>query len=892
MYLLNKFESLLAQKTQVGGKAYNLAKLEKCKVITPDWFCITSDYFQIIIDKNARLRELIEMYTNLTTLDTLAQLIKDIHFEIDQCDIDIIDAVEQRLKEGMHYAVRSSAADEDGAHFSFAGQLESFLYVQGKDKIAQAIKDCFKSNFSTTALTYRFKNNIHHTTPKMAVIIQEMIDPEKSGVMFTANPINGHRDQMLISANFGQGEGVVSGECNTDEYTIDDNGKITHEIREKDFKIIADYDLKTTKKIAVSGEEVNAHVLTDEEIKKLQKLALSILSLKKSPQDIEFCFREGQIYIVQTRDITSLPKDKRADFLNVFDNSNIQESFNGVTTPLTFSYASKMYYKVYHQLLGLSGLSEDELKKHEKRHKNMIALIEGRVFYNIQSWYKGLLLLPSFNQSKEDMEKMMGITDPVDFIEDKELTFSQKLAMLPNMFRCFGSLLWYFSKIDKVVADFMSDFYKVYNNIDFANLNRMNLVQLYELTEELDKKITDKWHAPLINDFYVMMMNGKMYRWMTKLEVNNPDITLGNLLSGEHDIASTQPTKELLKISDAIKKWKKEEIEEFISTPNENVMDYFYINAREIFDMCQEYIQNYGDRTIGELKLESLSLREDPNFLISILKNYVQKENLSYKEFIANELELRNSEEEIIRPFIKKKLSFFARRKFYKDLAKLRKAIRYRENTRLLRTKSFGISRQIYREMGNQFALFDIINSPEDIFYLTLSEIEELKDGRIVQRNLKKLIDLRKEEYLSYEHNEPRHHFKTHGFVHVANKFEYDGNTEYDPDAALTGIGCYPGKISGEVALLFKPDEGIDVNDKILCTVRTDPGWAPLFPSIKGLLVEKGSTLSHSAVIARELKIPTIVGVPNITKIIQNGQNIEMDCEKGIIVLDNEEVQE
>ena len=241
MYLLSKHESLLAQKSQIGGKAYNLAKLEKCRVITPDWFCVSSDYFQEMIEQNPKLKSLIDNYTKLTDLHGLKDLIADIHKEIDQCEITIISEVNERIKAGLHYAIRSSAADEDGTHFSFAGQLESFLYVQGSDKIATAIRDCFKSNYSLTALTYRFKNDIHHTPPRMAVIIQEMIDPDKSGVLFTANPINGRRDEMLISANFGQGEGVVSGECNTDEYTIDDNDKIENTIREKDYKIIADY---------------------------------------------------------------------------------------------------------------------------------------------------------------------------------------------------------------------------------------------------------------------------------------------------------------------------------------------------------------------------------------------------------------------------------------------------------------------------------------------------------------------------------------------------------------------------------------------------------------------------------------------------------------------------
>ncbi len=255
---------------------------------------------------------------------------------------------------------------------------------------------------------------------------------------------------------------------------------------------------------------------------------------------------------------------------------------------------------------------------------------------------------------------------------------------------------------------------------------------------------------------------------------------------------------------------------------------------------------------------------------------------MSLSDYLSNEKELRIKTEKVVFSDIKKRLGSKKLKKFKKLLNNTRKGVKYRENMRLMRTRVFGLSREIYLEMGRQFQTYGVLDHHRDIFYLTLDELERYRMGRSVQTNLNSLVNARKAEYQSYDKNdEPAYHFHTSGPVYLGNKFQYPYQKESSSE--LKGLGCYPGVVEEEVATIFSPDAIDDINGKIVCTLRTDPGWAPIFPMIKGLIVERGSMLSHSAVIARELGIPTIVGVPDITKKLATGDLIRMDGELGTI---------
>ena len=203
---------------------------------------------------------------------------------------------------------------------------------------------------------------------------------------------------------------------------------------------------------------------------------------------------------------------------------------------------------------------------------------------------------------------------------------------------------------------------------------------------------------------------------------------------------------------------------------------------------------------------------------------------------------------------------------------------------RLTRTRAFGLSRMIYRALGRRLVEVGRLKEEEDIFYLTVDELEAYHEGRSISTNLQGLVDIRRMEFEEYESQDVPHHFKTTGAVYFGNRYRYSGEIKIDPDAdILHGLGCYPGRVHAPISLIFHPDEAEDLKGTILCTVRTDPGWAPLFPSVSGILVERGSTLSHSAVVARELGIPAVVNIPGITKILQDGDIVTMDGDAGTV---------
>ena len=214
-----------------------------------------------------------------------------------------------------------------------------------------------------------------------------------------------------------------------------------------------------------------------------------------------------------------------------------------------------------------------------------------------------------------------------------------------------------------------------------------------------------------------------------------------------------------------------------------------------------------------------------------------------------------------------------------------RKAVKNRENTRFARTRIYGIARAIFRHVGEDLAGHGIIEKPRDIFWLTIEEIFGVYNGTLPSPNLKAFIEIRKKDYEKFgEETDPR--ILTRGAVYWNNLFIDETQfVSHHPleDGDLQGLPCCPGDIEGVVKVILNPGDDLTLNGEILVTARTDPGWVPLYPSISGLLVERGSLLSHSAIVAREMGIPAIVSIPGLTKKLKTGMRIKMDGKTGII---------
>ncbi len=899
-YLLDAQQAAQVDDNLLGGKASNLAWLSRYDFPVPQWWVLTTDTFVKQVEDAGLISWLNEQVNQLNAdsdsrlVANVAQAIQD-KFDRMELAEEIKQAIRsqlpQSIRESAFLAIRSSVVGEDGHNASFAGQMDSYLYQQGETAIFSAVLKVMRSAFNHRALMYRLQKSLPVIDIRAAIIIQEMIDADVSGVMFTAHPVTGSRQHALISSAWGCGEGIVSGVCNTDEFTValyqDD---IVAQLNDKDQALVFNDEKSAqnlgTKTVAVEKAKRDIASLTQAQILALRSLGLTIAKSYQTPQDIEWCLQGDTFYILQARPITSLPPiNSEQDQLIVWDNSNIQESYCGVTTPLTFSFANRAYKTVYEQTLRLLGVKEQVVQAHQDMLANMLGLIHGRVFYNINNWYRGLLFLPAFKTNKADMERMMGLTDPVDLIQDKALNGREKLKKLPQMLRASMALFSRFRKMKTLVVEFKEMFDQVYQSVDRQHLHTLTIGQLMAETKRLDQELLVKWTTPIVNDFYVMMMNGKVHRWLTKAGVVNPDVEQNNLLSGQEGIESTEPTKYLLALCDELRQ--KPKLKALVlETSNSGLLTRLQVTDIKFYQRCLTYIELYGDRTIGELKLESISLRQDASFMFAILKNFLLKEDLSLANLAANEAKFRQQAEQTVFPLIGKKFGLRGLKKFKRDLDKLRNAICYRENMRLARTRMFGLYRDIYLEIGQQLLFYGKLTQARDVFYLTVEELQAYNDGRSTQQTLMPLVAARKIEFSGYESEELPHHFITRGSVYCNNDYQYP-YAEAEQSALdtqqLTGTGCYPGIVDNKVRLIFSPDDELSVNGQILCTVRTDPGWAPLFPTAAGLLVERGSTLSHSAVVARELGIPAIVGIPGITKVLQDQERVRMDGSTGVI---------
>lgn len=838
---------------EIGGKAFGLVDIRRKGFAVPEFVVVGAQTLWKKMDASHWEKIVSQLLQREITVTEAAEQMR-VH--IAALDLrDLLGGLRAFIgSPEASYAVRSSVVDEDGTHFSFAGQMDSYLFQRTEEEILNSIRQVWMSAFAERALEYRLLNRLPLQNIRAAVIVQEMLDADNAGVMFTADPTTGDRNRSLISAGHGVGEGVVAGTVDCDEYAISYSG--------------------AQPLITKTLIENEAPILSEAVILGLGQMGRRLADLKQMPLDIEWATKGNEIYFLQARAVTSETLRKRTDNqVRVFDNSNIQESFCGITLPLTFSFANQAYESVYSQLMAVMGFSEAQIKEHQIRHRNMLSYVDGRVYYNIQSWYDGLRFLPSFGKNKSDMERMMGVEHPVDFVEDLTLSRAEKLKRLPQMLMIVARLGWKFARIEKLVADFDQWFEMRYRAFDRQSLYRMNSQQLLDLARKTKDQVLENWAVPIINDFYVMMSNGKVFRALQSigLEKEQPALLFGEKLE------STEPTKWILKISDRIAAHSVAREALAGSRSGKEMMIRFQADCPEIYHLCEEFIERYGDRVIGELKLESISMRQDPEFLFQMLVNSKGRDLHSLE---AKEQALRKNAEELVFGAMRARQGARAASKLKKQIKQLRQGIVFREKMRMSRTRVFGFFRSIYCEIGNQWQQMGLLENARDIFYLTEAEIEEKIESRSPHQNLKALVQLRKEEFAQYELHEPPGHFSVRApWIH-SSEFQVP-KAKTDTDGMMKGLGCFPGLVRGEARVVLSAQEKLDLSGKILVTMRTDPGWAPLFVNIAGLIVERGSTLSHSAVVARELGIPTIVGISEVTKKIKSGDQVEFDGSEG-----------
>lgn len=752
------------------------------------------------------------------------------------------------------WAVRSSAVDEDGQVHSFAGQLESFLNVARED-VLEKIQSVWESGFSERIIAYRSQAGLSLPPPVPAVIVQQMVAAEAAGVAFSADPVSGRRGLAVVAAVRGLGEALVSGETTGDSFQVDRSRRIVQRaIAHPSQPVIAD-----------------AQVV---DIADLTRRAERYFGL---PQDIEWAISGSLLYLLQSRPITSLTGRVDPDGLwQLWDNSNIAESYSGVTTPLTFSFARHVYEEVYRQFVKILRVPLWRIEANRDVFGRMLGLVRGRVFYNLLSWYRVLAMLPGFAVNRRFMEQMMGVKEPLpeDAIagiigKTQQTQFSDYaeiagtiLGLLGNHLLLSGKIRRFYQRLDDALA------------LGDITLEEMRPDELAAAYRRLQNQLLTRWDAPLINDFFAMIYFGVSRKLVDKW-CGDPDGTLQNdLIACQGGIISAEPARRMMRLAEMARP----DAAFRAVLASGSLAEIERIMPAAFRSEYHAYLEKFGDRCLEELKLESATLHDDPLLLLRSVARLAERDALP----ASRSADLAASATQ--RVDVALKGNRLRRWLFDFVIGQTRDRVRDRENLRFERTRVFGRVRRIFVELGKRLHALGILDEARDIFFLEAEEAMGFVEGSAVTTNLRALARLRKEEFADFTVEPPSDRFETLGVVYVGNSFQAARASVLASGDERKGIGCCPGSVRGRARVILDPRNAVIHPGEILVAPRTDPGWIMLFPAAAGLLVEHGSLLSHSAIVAREMGIPAVVSIPELTAWLKTGDEVELDGSTGRIV--------
>lgn len=727
------------------------------------------------------------------------------------------------------------------------------------------------SAFSDRIETYRKENNIEEVTIP-SVIVQKMVQSKTAGVAFGANPVNSNIKETVVTAVYGLGSGLVDGIATSDTYIIKNN-QIEKDIPKKDYYHIFEENKVVQKEVPQELKE--KQILTENQIIEVKDLVKKASEFFGRYQDIEWAYEDEKLYLLQSRPITTLKGNKEGK-INVFDNSNIVESYGGITTPLTFSFIRMVYENVYIELCKIFNVKQEKIEMNSQMFKNMLALIEGRVYYNLYGWYGLLSMFPGLGKNKKFMEQMMGVKEslPDDLFPVPQATFKDKIGLLNTG--------WGLVKGFLKIRNMTEKFYKRLNDaLEDKDIDNMDLYELHDYYYELEKKLLHKWDAPLVNDFLAMIFYGNLKQQCRNIFKEEGDLIHNDLLCNEGGIISSEPAKRIKEMAKLVKD--DEALLELLENENSLYIQKKLPQYKEFEKLLNEYLDKFSDRCMQELKLEASTLRDNPTSLYNSIATFARRiKNENIPEIDENENRKKAEEK------VKEKLKFkpIEKAKFNFILKQARYTVKNRENLRFERTLLFGKVRKLFLRIGFILTSMNVIEDKRDIFYLEVDEILFYIDGKSTTNNLKELIEIRKKEYLKYNDILPDERFYSYGAVNIGNDFkkeEKKEKVEVEAKLKLKGIGASPGKVTGKVRIIKNPINAKLEQGEILVAEYTDPGWIMLFPAASGILVERGSLLSHSAIVSRELGIPAVVGITGLIASLKDGDIVELDGTTGEI---------
>ncbi|MTK63674.1 MAG: phosphoenolpyruvate synthase [Methanobacterium sp.] len=864
-YVLSFQEIDKTKLSMVGGKGANLGELSRLKgILVPEGFCVTTEAYKMITGNNEELNGLLDELSHLRVEDRekVSEVSKKVRMAIERISIskDIAEEIADYLTkfgEKDAYAVRSSATAEDLPTASFAGQQDTYLNIIGREAILKHISKCWASLFTERAVIYRLQNGFDHRKVHLSVVVQKMVFPEVSGILFTADPVTSNRKVLSIDASFGLGEALVSGLVNADNYKVLSGKVIDKKISTKKLAI---YALKDggTKEQEIEPEMQNCQVMTDEQILQLERIGRKIEEHFGCPQDMEWCLSHDTFYIVQSRPITTL-----------------------YPIPEVYDEENHVYLSVGHQQMMTDplkplGMSLMELVSFGHRFK-----AGGRLFVDVTE----MLASPD---SRKMLLNNMGQHDPL--MKDALITIIERdfIKCLPNKEKeqsdrkSSKSASSVDSQIQmeldpSIVSDLIK---KSQTSIEelkqkIQGKSGVDLIDfILEDIQELKKILFDPQSSAVfmaaINASY--WVNEKMNKWLG--EKNPADIlsqSVPNNITSEMGL-------ELLDVADVIRPYP-EVIDYLQHVKDDNFLEKIvkFNGGQETQDAIYDYLNKYGMRCSGEIDITRTRFSEKPITLVpmilSNIRNFEPKE--SKRKFDQGLQEALKKEQDLL-DRLKQLPDGKQKSKETKGMIDLiRNFIGYREYPKYGMVSRYFVYKKALMNEAEKLVQEGVIHAKEDIYYLTFEELRE-----VVRTNKLgyQIVSIRKEEHKLYEKLTPPRVITSDGET-LSGEYK----RENLPAGAIAGLPVSSGVVEGRARVILNMEDADLEEGDILVTSFTDPSWTPLFVSIKGLVTEVGGLMTHGAVIAREYGLPAVVGVENATKLIKDGERIRVHGTEGYV---------
>ncbi|WP_409174638.1 phosphoenolpyruvate synthase [Brevibacillus fortis] len=857
------------EKTQlllVGGKGLHLGELSKIQGIqVPEGFCVTTVGYQKAIDQNETYHALLDRLAMLNVQDReqIGEISRKIRQIIMEAEIpsDVVNAVTHYLSqfgEEHAYAVRSSATAEDLPHASFAGQQDTYLNIIGKEAIFQHISKCWASLFTDRAVIYRMQNGFDHSHVYLSVIVQKMVFPQASGILFTADPITSTRKLLSIDASYGLGEALVSGLVSADCYKVQEGEIVDKRIATKNLAIYGRKEGGTETK-QIDPDQQKTQTLTEQQILRLAHIGRQIEAYFGCPQDIEWCLVNDTFSIVQSRPITTLYPIPEA---------NDQENH--------------VYVSVGHQQMMTDPMKPLGLSFFLLTTPAPMRKAGGRLFVDVTNMLASpdsrQIILDTLGQSDPLIkDALMTVIERGDFIQSLPIDKNEQSPGKSNKGISSLGFQEQFENDPTIVSDLIKRSQTSIEELKH-HIQTKSGPDLFDFIREdiqqLKKILFDPQNIGVITAAMnaSKWINEKMNVWLGEKNVADTlSQSVPNNITSEMGLA-------LMDVADVARPYP--EVIDFLQHAKEdNFLDELvqFEGGQETQDAIYAYLTKYGMRCAGEIDITKTRWSEKPMTLVSTILGNIKnfEPNAGNRKFEQGRQEALEKEQELLER-LKQLPDGEQKAKETKQMIDLiRNFSGYREYPKYGMINRYFVYKQALLKEAEQLVLARVIHEKEDIYYLTFEDLHEVVRTNKVDYEI---ISKRKDDYKFFEKLTPPRVITSDGEI-IAGEYK----RENLPANAIVGLPVSSGIIEGRARVILNMEDADLEDGDILVTSFTDPGWTPLFVSIKGLVTEVGGLMTHGAVIAREYGLPAVVGVENATSLIKDGQRIRVHGTEGYI---------